>query len=1025
MDFQVLMLGTVELRYGAERRSSLGSAKERLVLAALAWDVGQLLSAETLIHRVWDDHPPPSAREGIRTYVSRIGRRMRALSDSPTSAVRGRQHAYSLDADPQTIDVRRYLSLTEQARALTDSGSLGEATKLLGEADRLWRGDPLAGLRGRWPDRVRGTLHEKRVGVLLLRSRINLLRGDFNEVIAELEPLADTRPEDEALVEYLGCALYGAGRTLQLERLLRRTERALIEDLGTDLGERLLRVRAAARDRTPLTELLTALGHGPRPAPRITSAISNLPGDTDWVGRRDEIDKLLSMVNGTGKQRPSTVTINAIDGMGGVGKTALAVHIAHQVKSAFPDGHIMIDLCGYDAHQKPLDTTRALTELLNLLGLPAKQIPADPAQLTATWRSVLSSRRALVILDNAAGPEQVSPLLPGPSESLLIITSRRHLAAVSVARTLSLGTLSEDDAIALFQDRVGAERRPSAAEASKVARLCGNLPLAVEIAASRFLTHSSWSVDDLVRQLNRASGRTRELHDGTRDIENVFALSVQDLSPEEQRLFRRLGLHVGPAFGPHAAAVLADLPVDLAERSLERLLHEHLLMEPGSHRYRLHDLLADYARALVAAEDDAAESRAAVDRLLDAYLHVADRADRLAFPYRCRITVPDAAQPAGTAGWLDEANANGWFVAESSNLLAILEYLRSRGDHGRGALLVHVLGGFLTTQGYLATARPYVAEAVDYWHGIGDGHAETRALIDLATLGTHAGESETAVTAADTALALARMRGDREGEVEALYQLGFSYYSSGRNREALPIQERSVKLAMSLPDALRQARAHNLLGVIHLGLGNLDEALMTFNAFLEGSRAAGYKRGVVAALQNLAELFRTRQEYEKSLDHFRQAMALEPESTHLDRATLRLNIAHTLLDAGDLSASLDGYREVLPMLRYMEFKRGECAALNGIGRALHKLGRHEEAIPQHMASLALARQINASKEEAGALHGLGLGALARGRREQAVGYLEEALTLFQRLGARAEEAQVSRILAEAELSGIGLRSALG
>ncbi|UED86148.1 AfsR/SARP family transcriptional regulator [Streptomyces profundus] len=1020
MEFHVLMLGTVELHYG-ERRSSLGSAKERLVLAALAWDVGQLLSAETLIHRVWDDAPPPSAREGIRTYVSRIGRRMRALTDSPTSTVRGRMHTYTLDADPETIDARRYLSMTEQARAFTDSGSVGEATKLLGEATRLWRGDPLAGLKGRWPERVRATLREKRLGVLLLRSRISLLRGEFNEVIGELEPLADARPEDEALVEHLALALLGAGRALQVERLLRRTERALIEDLGTDLGERLLRVRAAVRDRTPLSELLAALGHGPQPSLRISPAVSNLPSDTDWVGRRDEIDKLLAMIKGSGKQRPSSVLVSAIGGMGGVGKTALAVHIAHQVKASFPDGHIMIDLRGYDAHQKPLDTTRALTELLHLLGLSAQQIPADQAQLTATWRSVLSSRRALVILDNASGPEQVSPLLPGASESLLIITSRRHLAAVSVARPLSLDTLSDRDSIELFQDRVGPDREPSPREAAKIAQLCGNLPLAVEIAASRFLTHSSWSVDDLVQQLDRASGRTRELHDGTRDIEKVFALSVQDLSPEERRLFRRLGLHIGPAFGPHAAAVLADLPVELTERSLEKLLHAHLLNEPGSHRYRLHDLLADYARTLVAAE----ESQDAVARLLDAYLHVADRADRLAFPYRCRIAVPESDHPAPPAGWLDETDANGWFMSESSNLLAILEYLRSRGDHGRSALLVHVLGGFLTTQGYLATARPYVAEAVDYWHGAGDGHAETRALIDLATLGTHAGESQEAVSAADTALALARMRGDREAEAEAVYQLGFSYYSSGRNREALPIQERAVELAMRLPDTLRQARGHNLLGVIHLGLGNLNEASISFNAFLEGSLAAGYKRGVVAALQNLAELFRTRQEYEKALDYFRKAMALEPESTRLDRATLRLNIAHTLLDAGDLSASLDGYREVLPMLRYMEFKRGECAALNGIGRALQKLGRHEEAIPQHMASLALARQINASKEEAGALRGLGLGALARGQREQAVGYLEEALTLLRRLGARAEEAEVSRLLTEAEYSGITLPSGRG
>ncbi|MGW8376606.1 tetratricopeptide repeat protein [Streptomyces sp. ODS28] len=1018
-DFRITLLGPVGIRAG-DRRCDLGPPKERSALAALAWDAGRPVSVDTLTRRIWDEDLPDEPRNALRSYLSRIRKTLYEVGGDAAPALTNRTHTYALEADPDTVDLCHYLRLIEQSHTLHAAGETGRALLALEEAAGVWGGEPLAGLGGSWAEHVRATAAEKRVAATVLRAEITLSQGRFADSIAELRPLAEYSPLDESVAGLLAVALYGCGRGSEATRLLQHTRRALLRELGAEPGEELRRIHEGILNHAPAASLLPAAARSPEPPADLQSLPApavpdNLPRDVSWVGRRDELRRLVEALPGPSPGPEPVGRLEAIDGMPGVGKTSLAVHAAYQLHERYPDGRILVDLRGHAPGQPPLTPAAALSELLRHLGTPTEAIPQDLARLTAYWRSAVRDRRAVIILDDAAGVEQVAPLLPGTSSSLVIVTSRRRLTGLPDVRPVSLDVLPQNDAVALLRRRIGDDRAPTPVQAAHITRLCNHIPFAIELVAGRFLSRPSWKVSDLLERLSARTARIPEIRDGDKAMAQAIELSYRTLSPTGQQAFRRLGLHIGPEFSPEAATALTGFPPAETDRVLDELFTCHLVFEASADRYRMHDLLREYATSLA----DEYEDRSTVRRLADHYLRSADRADRQLFSFRVRIDMPEDAAAgacrteharAHTGGY---AAAQQWFVTEGPNLLAVLDHTRAQGTPERLALFTHVLASFLDTEGYLATALPLLRQSVHHWRGTDDRHALVRALLDLASVCGHAGDCEEAEQAAYEALELGRALHESEAEAEALHQLAIAYWRTGRYQEGLSRLRGAIRLRSREEQRVQQARSFNLLGIMLLHLDRDSESSTAFAEALTRFREIEDLRGQFRTLNNIGEIQQKTGDLVAAERAYREAMTLSRRTgSQSEFATLQMNLAGTLRSAGRIGEALHLYREALPPLRSAGDLHSEAIIQHGIGSSLHRAGRHEEALPHHAAALKLTRKIGAAHEEAQVLRDLGRAEAATGRCARAAEHLAAALAAARRLGAHSQEAEALRALAE-------------
>ncbi|AJP02727.1 SARP family transcriptional regulator [Streptomyces cyaneogriseus subsp. noncyanogenus] len=1014
MEFEIRLSGAVEIR-AAGRRSDLGSTKTRVALAGLAWDAGRTVSVDTLVHRIWDEHPPGKAREALHAHISRIRGSLR-LAGRDAPVIVSRTNSYSLQVDPNRVDLHCYRSCVERARTLRDGGDEGAALRLLDRAEGLWHGEPLAGITGSWAEHLRTAIGEIRLVAAMNRAEILLHEGKYADAVPVLMPLADAHPVDEALAERLAVALYGSNRTAEATRLLQRTRQRVVRDIGLDAGGGLHRVHQGILSGAPAAALLTgARSEGKTTARPSRQVPDNLPRDVPWAGRRDELRRLTAALC-EDRGVSDVVTVEAIHGMGGVGKTALAVHLAHRLRDRFPDGRVFLHLGGCSVDRTPPTAARALTELLRLLGMSAKELPPGLDELVALWRSLARDRRMLVILDDATSSEQIRPLLPGASPTAIVVTSRRRLPGLPGVRPVSLDVLPPEDAAALFSQRLGRGRDTDPSDVTEIVRICGCLPLAIEIAASRLLTRASWTTTDLLRQLGGNGGHLAQLRDMERTLTHVFAVSYHALNADQQMVFRRIGLHVGVEFGPPAIAALTGFSLEVVERVLEDLLAHHLVAEPVPHRFTMHDLLRDYARSLVEAGDTDPEDdvQRAMQRLVDHYVSAADRADRLAYPFRSRTDLDACETATPPCPEIVEArSAEQWLIAESANLLDTLDWLVKYGTEHQLAVAVHVLAGFLDMEGHLAAAEPLLRRAAAHWGAAGDSVAQARALLDLCAVYTHGSRYGEAISAAREAVDIARHLRDRELESECIHQLSISLWQTGQYRIARSFLEDSLDYLLQTRTKLRIARCQNLLGIVHLHLAENEKALTCFSSALADFTEIGYDRGIYSALNNTAEVYKKTGRPEDAEKAYRQALVVaEKMGNPRDRATLQMNVASVMDALGRTEEALVLYGMALPVLRDVGDRRAEAIALTRIGRAYRMAGRTEEALRQHADALEVAHAIHAAGEEVDVLYDLALAERDAGRTAQAVAHLQESLAVSRRIGAPAEEARAAGLLAD-------------
>ncbi|MFF9199172.1 BTAD domain-containing putative transcriptional regulator [Streptomyces sp. NPDC014779] len=968
MDFGIRVLGPVELLTSG-RRTPAGTPKERLTIAALALSAGRPVSLDALVHRVWDDSPPAKPRASLHVYATRIRQRLRASGGRARLVQEA--NTYTLDTAPELVDWHRFQRLADEARTLADGGDPTAALDRLARADALWHGEPLAGLPGLWAEATRARLTEKRLAVTLARTGIQLRLGRHTEVVPDLVALLDDHPTDETVAAQLMTASYGSGRQADALRTYETVRRRLSEELGTDPGEALTRLHRLVLDRAPLPELLPRTEPGP--APR--SAPHTLPSHGALVGRARELRLITDPHAADDAPGPRVIALQTIAGMPGVGKSLLAVHAARRLADRYPDGQVLLDLRAHAPGRQALSPQAALFTLLRVFGVPAPAIPGDQDERTALWRTLLSTRRAVIVLDDARDAEQLRPLLPGSTRSLVIVTSRRRITGLPGVRSVFLDVLPAEDATTLFRKLVGEDRVQDPDDVARIVRLCGHLPLAVELAAGRLASRPSWTTRNLIAKLRRTPGRLAEIRDGFTEIARAFEMSYHSLDEDRQDAFRMLGLHFGATFGPHAAAALTGLSLAAAERMIDSLLDDHLLSEPMPERFHFHDLVREFAGMLAAMEDPPSELAEVRRRLIHFYIQAAARAARIIHPRRFRHETAD--HPAHTSPayelpfWRDAQEARGWLAQERPGLIAAEHHARTHGGAREAALLAGALAGFLEEDGHWSEAQRMHGPAARYWHTAGDVRGEISALVDLGTAQSRASRYDRALTNVHRALDLARTLGEPATEAEVRHLLGVLHWHLGSLDTALSLQKSTLALRRGTGDAWQIARCQNNIGITHLFLQEFDDSRRAFLAALKGFRSCGDEREVACVLNNLSDLYVNMGDRGTARRTAIDSLALmEKHGNETERAAARVNLANTMTPEDEGEEMLRLYRDALATFRGVGDLRNTAEALHRIGDALRGLGRDAEATAHYRAAFEAARGIGAAHEEARAARAL-------------------------------------------------------
>ncbi|MEJ3657936.1 tetratricopeptide repeat protein [Actinomycetes bacterium KLBMP 9759] len=764
----------------------------------------------------------------------------------------------------------------------------------------------------------------------------------------------------------------------------------LVEVLELDDVERAA-VTAAFREGETTRDSDTVV-----PVPRQLPAAVPL-----FTGRAAELAELA----GAG----GAVVITAIDGMAGVGKTALAVQLAHRSSAEFPDGQLFVDLHGHSDTAAPLDPGAALERMLGALVALGERIPSDLDGRAALLRQRLAGKRVLILLDNAASTSQVAPLIPGSSGCLVLITSRHRLTGPVSWRTLSLDVLPQPDAVALLERVLGAER--AVAEPSdvlaEIVELCGRLPLAVRLAGARLRARPAWTAQHLADRLRQHHQRLGELQAGERSVAGALALSYHQLTDDQRRSYRLLALHPGVDLDLHAAAALADLDLTQARRTVGDLLDAHLLQEPRPGRYRFHDLVKDHAFAMAESDELAKDRQEARRRLLDHYQHTASRAMDTVYPYEPERR-PQLLPSGNPSPSFADGTAAKWLDDELPNLLAA-QRMAAADRRGHAVALSAVLRRHLRTRGNYGAAERLHSTALDAAVATGDRHGELEALCGRGPIRRLQGLHDDAVADLGRALAVARELGSRVGQVDALGGLGHVRLMQSRHEEA----------AADFGAALAVARAaddHNGVRECLTGLGwvNHVRGRPSTAEFIEAiaiARASGYPAVAIPALTGLGHVHRLHERHMEAGAAFEEALRLSVTTGNpIGEIDALLGLGHLHRAGHRRDRAVDCYQRILRRARAIGSRNFQFEALLALGRLQLESG---SALGAHAAraalenALALALGLGQAAEQARAHDGLARAAETLGEYERAHRHWRTALKILAELGMERTEDDVS------------------
>ncbi|MBE8524239.1 tetratricopeptide repeat protein [Amycolatopsis sp. H6(2020)] len=908
-EFAVGLLGELEIQLSG-RPLLMGHARQRSVLAALAADAGRVVPVDGLIDRVWGERPPGAVRSALRTYLAHL---RRALAPAAVTITR-KGTGYLLTADPGSVDVHRFHRMLADARGEEDPR---RALELTGEALALWRGEPLTELDTPWALSVRERLRQERAAAEADRLDLALQCGEHRAVLPELVVRAADDPMDERAAGQLMLALYRTGRQADALEHYQKTRQRLTEELGTDPAPALRELH-----RRILTTDPALYPEDPWPTVPASALVvpRNLPAaPRSFTGRADHLAALSAALD-----PGDPGAISAIGGAGGIGKTWLALTWAHRHLDRFPDGQLFTDLRGFSPAGEQTTPAVAVRGFLDAMGVDLDRIPTELDAQTALYRSLMAGRRMLIVLDNAATADQVTPLLPGSPTCTVLITSRHRLASLidrHDARHLALDVLTPAEARALLARRIDTDRvaaEPDAVE--ELVELCGGHPLALSITARNAATRSAIALAEIAAEL-RELGMEALDHDTdpAASLPTVLSWSLRTLTDTQRTLFGLLGITPGPDTTPPAVAALTCLPDAHARKALSALEEASLVQRRPQGRYAMHDLVRAYAATTAhnTLPDDVRE--AALVRVMEFHLHTAFAAVRLLDPHR---QFPQLGTPAADVRphpLPDAAAATTWLQAEHATLLATQRAAVTLGRHHVVWHLAWALETFHVRQGHRRHGLATWQTALDATARV---PASTTRSPDHRHLGyacSRLGLHEEAIKHLDRALDLAVHHQDIGEQATTHHALASAWERRGNDRQALDHARHALDLHHTLDRPVREADALNLAGRLAARLDELDTARDNCRAALALFRHHHNLTGEANTLDSLGFIAHRTGDHRQAIDHYHQALALFRTLGHTH------GVADTLDKLGHPHAALEhheqaraAWREALELCRKQE-----------------------------------------------------------------------------------------------------------
>jgi DNA-binding SARP family transcriptional activator len=866
VEFRVL--GTVEAADDG-RPVDLGHARQRCVLAILLVEANHPVTVDQLIDRVWGARSPQRGRTVLHGYLSRL---RTVLGRTGDAVIERRAGGYVLAVDETLIDLHRYRRLLADARAEDNDD---RALVLFDRALGLWRDIAFADLDTEWLTSVRTALDAERRAGQLDRTEVALRRGRHAELVADLTTGAEQHPLDERVAGQLMLALYRSGRQADALRHYQQIRERLAEELGTDPSPPLRQLHQ---------QILTSDPHlaVPESAPRSAGppVPRQLPAAPTWFTGREHELALVSTALDDAAQEGRTVLISALAGTGGIGKTWLALHWAHQRLDEFPDGQMFVDLQGFSPAGEPMQPAVAVRGFLDGLGVDPGRIPPDTHAQAALYRSLVADRRMLIVLDNAADATQVVPLLPGSPTCAVVVTSRQHLTSLVArhgAHHVRVGELTRADAHQLLVTRLGAARVAAEPDAvDTLLRCCAGFPLALGIVAGHAHTAPHVTLTELATDLLDTTTRLGGLADDdpSASLPAILSWSVRALTDEQARVFGLLGIAPGPDISLTAAAGLTGLSTGATTVVLRGLERASLLERDTGGRYRMHDLVRLYARDHATDTMSEPDRTAALRRMIDFYLHTAHAGDRLLNPYRQLVELDPPSAGCHPLAPADDVAALAWFDVEHPCLVAVLQEAVARDWHD---LVWHLARAMMTFHNW----RGHLYDDVAGWQA---GLAAARHLADPAkgimahrNLGnalTRADRGTEALEQLREGLALAFQAGELVEQGATHNALAVAHERREEHQQALEHAIRALEIFQGIGDPVWEGNALNTVGWCAAQVGDYELARLRCQAALDLHRVHDNRDGQAMALGSLGHIAQRTGRHAEAVDHYEESLAL-------------------------------------------------------------------------------------------------------------------------------------------------------
>lgn len=951
------LLGPLELSVDG-KSWTLGSTRQRVLLATLLLEANHVIPISRLIEAVWDDVPPTTAKSQIQTCISALRRVLKNAGAESTIATW--PTGYEIRIPDNALDISEFTRLAAKGLAAAAAGRQQVAAQDLRAGLALWRGTAVADVESKTVQAAAIRLNERRLSVLEECIALEIDFGRHEDLIGELTELVMQHPLRERLRALHMLALYRSERQVEALESFQQARQLFIEELGLEPGAELSALQQAILSKDKALEFPEGSSRrspwndrGDAVIPRqLPAAIA------DFTGRDDIAARLVTVLSAGGEEEATDryLPVAVLVGLGGVGKTTLAVHVAHAMRSCYPDGQLFLQLRGSDG--QPIGSFDLLARLLSVFGIPQSAMPESLAERASTYRSLLSDRRMLVVLDDAENTAQLKPLIPGNPACGVVVTSRHLLAGLEGAKYFQVDDLEEETGTEFIGKVIGPERMAGQEESARaLVRLCGCLPLALRIAAAKLVERPHWTIAQMVARMADESKRLDELVLADTAIRATLEMSYRSLTRPAQRLFARLGLVESEDFAPWVGAPLLNVDAQAAGDLLDVLVRAHLVEpqadENGVLRFHMHELIRIYARELLAAEVPTAERAQAVQRLLGCWLFLASEAHRRisggdfavlhggasVWPLPCDVTdellgkpldwfrsertgLVSAVSQAGHAA-LDEMC---WDLAvtsvtlfESENQIddwrktheIALDVTRRAGNRRGEASVLSSLGTLEISQ-QPNKAGHYLRPALAIFETLGDAHGCALALSGLGSVDRLNGRYHSALSYYQQALTGFQQVGDKVYEVDALANMAQIEMSHQDFTAAQVLLDRARHICRAIKAPRPAAQTGFRFGEFYLRTGELDQAERSFSSVLRLVRDEGDLVGEAYALVGLVMVHTDRAQYALAEEHWTEALALSATiRDNLVQGRLLLAGAELYLAKGELEHALTLHNEAL------------------------------------------------------------------------------------------------------------------